>query len=156
MLLSAIIWRLAVFSPIWPCIFFIISLLHKQDRSAFWDLFITTGIQFLSANEQKCHIISILCWLVPLIWLFHWELTCETLSGMYVKIKSEKVDIISHPFHIYFTTQNFTSMRNMHVKCLWKVCEKHVKIGHLSPCFHMTFTDILLAVVEHKHFRPVI
>ena len=92
----------------------------------------------------------------PLIWLFHWELTCETLSGMYVKIKSEKVDIISHPFHIYFTTQNFTSMWNMHVKCLWKVCEKHVKIGHLSPCFHMTFTDILLAVVEHKHFRPVI
>ena len=92
----------------------------------------------------------------PLIWLFHWELTFETLSGMFVKIKSEKVDIISHSFHIYFTIQNFTSMWNMHVKCLWKVCEKHVKIGHLSPCFCMTFIHILLAVVEHKHFQPVI
>ena len=76
----------------------------------------------------------------PLIWLFHWELTCETLSGMYVKIKSEKVDIISHPFHIYFTTQNFTSMWNMHVKMpvksMWKTCENRPFITLFSHDFH--------------------
>ena len=122
-----------------PCSFqsnLVMHIFHHftltQPGSAFWDLFITTGIQFLSPNEQKCHIIPalLIVFLTTVSLRINMWNPCETLSEMYVKIKSEKVDIISHPFHIYFTIQNFTSMWNMHVKCLWKVCEKHVKIGH--------------------------
>ena len=39
----------------------------------------------------------------------------------------ERVDITSHPFHMYFTMQNVTRIWNMCVKCMWKVCEKRVK-----------------------------
>ena len=141
-----------------PCSFqfdlaVIISLLHKQEL-----LFETYSSQlaFSFCLQMNKNVISSLhcadCFLMTV------SLRINNHVKPWVKCmwKLSLKRSISHPFHIYFTIQNFTSMWNMHVKCLWKVCEKHVKIGHLSPCFHMTFTDILLAVVEHKHFRPVI
>ena len=52
----------------------------------------------------------------------------------------ETDDIASHPFHIYFTMQNFTCMWNMCVKCMWNECEKHVKRVWKWDIFHTFFT----------------
>ena len=107
----------------------------------------TNRICFLRPIHHNWHSVFVSKWtkmsyhpcivLTVFLWLFHWELTCETHVKPWVKCmwKLSLKRSISHPFHIYFTIQNFTSMWNMHVKCLWKVCEKHVKIGHFITLF---------------------
>ena len=76
------------------------------------------------------------------VWNPMWSV-CENMC--------ERVDIVSHPFHIYFTTQNFTCMWNMCVKFMWKVCEKRVKREWKLDSFHTVFTwcfTYILLVVQ--------
>lgn len=77
--------------------------------------------------------------LTVFLWLFHWELTimwnpCETLSEMYVKIKSEKVDFtpFSHLFHNTKFHINVKYACEMPVKSMWKTCENR-------PFYHLVF-----------------
>ena len=76
-----------------------------------------------------CHSVKFYMWKPE--WNPMWSV-CENMC--------ERVDIISHPFHIYFTTQNFTCMWNMCVKFMWKVCEKRVKREWKLDSFHTVFT----------------
>ena len=68
------------------------------------------------------------------VWNPMWSV-CENMC--------ERVDIVSHPFHIHFTMQNFTCLWNKCVKFMWKVCEKRVKrvwkLDNFHTFFHMMF-----------------
>ena len=63
----------------------------------------------------------------------------------------ERDDVASHPFHIYFTMQNFTCTWNMCVKCMWKVCEKRVK-NVWKECENRTFFTRFSHGVSHTYF----
>ena len=92
----------------------------------------------VSPCETPCEVYENMC---EFKWGFTCESLCETPCEVYVKM-CERDDVASHPFHIYFTMQNFTctwNMCEMHVKSVWKTCEKCVKIGHFSHVFHMVF-----------------
>ena len=71
-------------------------------------------------------------------WGFACESLCETPCEVYVKICVKGGDIVSHPFHIYFTMQNFTCMWNMCVKFSEK-CVKNVCKECENCFFHMMF-----------------
>ena len=86
-----------------------------------------------------CHSVRIYMW--KPVWNPMWSV-CENMC--------ERVDIVSHPFQIYFTMQNFTCMWNMCVKSVWK-CVKNVwkeceNKTIFTRFFTWCFTYILLVV----------
>lgn len=75
-----------------------------------------------------CH--SMRCYIWKPVWYPMWTV-CENMC--------ERVNIVSHPFNVYFTKQNFTCMWNMYMKFMWKVCEKRLKRVWKLMFFHMMF-----------------